>query len=120
MARGPIREALLVGRVRFAILALLFLATALNYFDRAVLGVMQPVLSRTMNWSAQDYADINFWFQLGYAMGFALQGRFIDRVGVKRAFPLAVILWSLASASHGLAASATGLAMKAVSGSHIR
>ena len=33
-----------------------------------------------------DYANINFWFQVGYAIGFILQGRFIDKVGVKRAF----------------------------------
>jgi ACS family hexuronate transporter-like MFS transporter len=94
--------------VRFSILALLFLATALNYIDRASLGVMQPVLAQAMSWTAFDYANINFWFQVGYAIGFAAQGRFIDWVGVKRAFALAVCLWSLAAAAHGLAASALG------------
>ena len=103
-----LREALAVGRVRWGMLALVFLATTLNYIDRAALGVMQPVLARAMAWTAQDYANINFWFQLGYAIGFALQGRFIDLVGVRRAFALAVLLWSLAAAAHGLAASVAG------------
>jgi len=103
-----IREALAAGRVRFSILALLFFATAINYIDRAALGVMQPVLAKAMSWTAQDYADINFWFQLGYALGFAAQGRFIDWIGVKRAFALAVLLWSVAAAAHGLAATAFG------------
>ena len=76
--------------------------------DRAALGVMQPLLAQQMAWTAMDYANINFWFQVGYAIGFILQGRFIDKVGVKRAFFLAVLLWSLATGAHGLATSAAG------------
>ena len=67
-------------------LALVFFATTLNYIDRAALGVMQPILAKEMSWTAMDYANINFWFQVGYAIGFVLQGRLIDRVGVKRVF----------------------------------
>ncbi len=105
---SKIRHALAIGHTRWYMLALVFLATTLNYIDRAALGIMQPVLAEAMDWSAQDYADINFWFQVGYAIGFLLQGRFIDRVGVKRAFFLAVLLWSLATGAHGLATSAVG------------
>lgn len=103
-----IRGALAVGKTRWGMLALVFFATTLNYIDRAALGVMQPVLAKEMGWTAMDYANINFWFQVGYAVGFLLQGRFIDRVGVKRAFFLAVLLWSLATGAHGLATSAAG------------
>ena len=88
--------------------ALLFFATAINYIDRASLGVLEPILARAMGWTALDYANINFWFQVGYAVGFVAQGWFIDWIGVKRAFALAVCLWSLAAAAHGLAASAGG------------
>ena len=103
-----IRGALAVGKTRWGMLALVFFATTLNYIDRAALGVMQPILAKEMSWTAMDYANINFWFQVGYAVGFLLQGRFIDRVGVKRAFFLAVLLWSLATGAHGLATSAAG------------
>jgi ACS family hexuronate transporter-like MFS transporter len=103
-----IRGALAVGKTRWGMLALVFCATALNYIDRAALGVMQPVLAKQMSWTAMDYANINFWFQVGYAIGFVLQGRFIDKVGVKRAFFLAVLLWSFATGAHGLATSAVG------------
>ena len=85
-----------------------FFATTLNYVDRAALGVLQPVLAKAMARTAQDYANINFWFRVGYAIGFALQGRFIDMVGVKRAFALAVLLWSIACGAHAFAASAVG------------
>ncbi len=40
--------------------ALLFFATAINYIDRASLGVLQPVLAKAMGWTALDYANINF------------------------------------------------------------
>lgn len=97
-----------VGKVRWGMLSLVFLATTLNYVDRATLGVMQPLLAKAMNWTTMDYANINFWFQVGYAGGYALQGRFIDRIGVKKGFAIAVLVWSIAVAAHGLVASAVG------------
>ncbi|WP_434519391.1 MFS transporter [Pseudomonas sp. NFX1] len=103
-----VRGAFAVGKTRWGMLALVFFATTLNYIDRAALGIMQPVLAKDMGWTAMDYANINFWFQVGYAIGFLLQGRLIDRVGVKHAFFVAVLLWSLATGAHGLATSAAG------------
>ncbi|XBG32424.1 MFS transporter [Pseudomonas sp. 13.2] len=112
MSQGSIgdklRGAFGVGKTRWGMLALVFFATTLNYIDRAALGIMQPVLAKEMSWTAMDYANINFWFQVGYAIGFLLQGRLIDKVGVKRAFFFAVLLWSLATGAHGLATSAAG------------
>ncbi|MDE1166818.1 MAG: MFS transporter [Pseudomonas sp.] len=103
-----VRGALAIGKTRWGMLALVFFATTLNYIDRAALGVMQPILAKEMSWTAMDYANINFWFQVGYAIGFVLQGRLIDKVGVKRVFFCAVLLWSLATGAHGLATSAVG------------
>ncbi|MEX5587499.1 MFS transporter [Pseudomonas urmiensis] len=103
-----VRDAFAVGKTRWGMLALVFFATTLNYIDRAALGIMQPMLAKDMSWTAMDYANINFWFQVGYAIGFLLQGRLIDKVGVKRAFFAAVLLWSLATGAHGLATSAAG------------
>ncbi len=59
-----IRAAFAFGKVRWGMLALVFFATTLNYVDRAALGVLQPVLAKAMAWTAQDYANINFWFQV--------------------------------------------------------
>lgn len=106
--RGKFRLALETGKVRWAMLAMVFFATTLNYIDRAALGIMQPVLAKAMSWTAQDYANINFWFQAGYAIGYILQGRLIDRIGVKTGFAIAVLIWSLAAAAHGMVASVVG------------
>ncbi len=105
---SKVSSAMAVGHTRWSMLLLIFFATTLNYIDRAALGVMQPLLAKELSWTAMDYANINFWFQVGYAVGFVVQGRFIDRVGVKRAFFLSVLLWSLATGAHGLATSAAG------------
>ncbi|OWW22984.1 hypothetical protein AYR66_21180 [Noviherbaspirillum denitrificans] len=105
---GKIRAAMTIGKVRWGMLALVFFATTLNYIDRAAMGIMQPVLSKAMNWTAQDYANINFWFQVGYAIGYLIQGRLIDQLGVKRGFAIAVFFWSIAAAAHGLAGSVLG------------
>lgn len=106
--RDMVKAGAAVGKTRWGMLALVFFATTLNYIDRAALGVMQPILAKEMSWTAMDYANINFWFQVGYAIGFLLQGRLIDRIGVKRVFFCAVLLWSLATGAHGLATSAVG------------
>ena len=103
-----LQRAFAVGKVRWGMLALVFFATTLNYIDRAAMGIMQPVLAKAMSWTAQDYADINFWFQVGYAVGYVIQGRLIDTIGVRRGFALAVLFWSLAAAAHGLVGSVLG------------
>ncbi|WP_449433341.1 MFS transporter [Pseudomonas putida] len=97
-----------MGNLRWRMLALVFCATALNYIDRAALGLLQPVLSKSLNWTAMDYANINFWFQAGYAIGYFAQGTLIDRFGVRRMFFLGVLLWSTATAMHGFATSIAG------------
>ncbi|OWW19545.1 MFS transporter [Noviherbaspirillum denitrificans] len=103
-----LRNAFAIGKVRWTMLAMVFFATTLNYIDRAALGIMQPVLAKAMSWTAQDYANINFWFQAGYAIGYVLQGRLIDRIGVKTGFAMAVLVWSAAAAAHGMVASVVG------------
>jgi ACS family hexuronate transporter-like MFS transporter len=103
-----IRQTASIGKMRWGMLALVFFATTLNYVDRAALGILQPVLAKAMAWTAQDYANINFWFQVGYAVGYVIQGRLIDQVGVRRAFAGAVLLWSAAAASHGLVGTVLG------------
>jgi ACS family hexuronate transporter-like MFS transporter len=89
--------------VRWVICALLFFATTINYIDRSVLGVLEPELRKTIHWSKTEYGDINSAFTLAYAIGFLVVGRFVDRVGTKMGYAVALVLWSLAAAGHALA-----------------
>ncbi len=91
------------GRYRWLICGLLFVATAINYIDRQMIGVLKPVLQADLGWSESDYADIVFWFQCAYAIGFLAMGRFIDVVGARLGYAVAFTFWTLAHAAHGLA-----------------
>ena len=96
------------GNFRYTILGLLFLATVINYIDRQIIGLLKPTLEKEFNWTEQDYANIVFWFQAMYAVGYMLSGRFVDRVGAKIGYGIAVFLWSIAAMSHALARSTFG------------
>ena len=70
--------ALKVGRVRWIIVALLFAATAINYVDRQMLGLLKPTLEQQFGWSEETYAnDIVFTFQLAYAFGYIFFGNIV-------------------------------------------
>jgi len=90
-------------RYRWTICALLFAVTTINYVDRQVLGILAPTLQRELSWSESQYGDVVSWFSLVYAFGFLLAGRWLDRVGVRRGFGTAVVVWSLAAMAHAFA-----------------
>ena len=96
---------------RWTIVALLFIATTINYIDRQVLGILAPTLQRELNWTETNYGDIVSWFSLMYAFGFLLAGHLIDRFGIKRGLGAAVVGWSLAAMAHALARTATGFSI---------
>ncbi len=93
------------GRYRWTICALLFAATAINYVDRQMIGVLKPVLQRDLGWTEAQYADIVFWFQAAYAIGFLVMGRLVDRLGARLGYALAFSFWTLAHVAHGLVSS---------------
>lgn len=90
-------------KVRWLICALLFFAAAINYIDRQVIGILKPTLQEQFHFNEQDYAAIVFTFQAAYAIGLLLSGRIMDRIGVRRGFALAVVVWSIGAVMHGAA-----------------
>jgi ACS family hexuronate transporter-like MFS transporter len=98
------------GRYRWVICGLLFLATTVNYVDRAVLGILKPLLDADLGWSQQDYGWVVIAFQAAYAVGYLAAGGFVDRVGVRRGFAAAVFAWGLAAMAHALVRTVGGFA----------
>jgi len=92
-----------MGRYRWTICGLLFFATTINYLDRQVLSLLAPVLSAEFNWSNTDYANIAATFQFVYALSMLFAGRVIDRMGTKRAYVLAIVVWSIGAIGHAYA-----------------
>lgn len=93
---------------RWVMCALIFFATTVNYVDRQVIGILGPTLSDLFHWDKVQYSQIVISFQAAYAIGLLLAGRFIDRVGTKVGYSLALIVWSLAAMGHAWAASLRG------------
>src|SRR5215471_15224329 len=96
------------GKYRYTVLGLLFLATTINYIDRQIIGLLKPILEKEFQWTEKDYADIVFWFQVMYAIGYLLAGRFIDKVGSKIGYGVAVLFWSIAEIMHAFVRSTLG------------
>jgi len=93
------------GQFRWVICALLLLGTTKNYMDRQVVGVLKTTLQHEFGWSEIDYGNLVFAFQAAYAVGMLAVGRFIDRVGTRAGYAVAMAFWSLASMAHGLGSS---------------
>lgn len=103
-----------VGRQRWFVCALLFAATTINYVDRNALSVLKtqlqlPLEAGGLALTDADYGWVTFAFTAAYAAFPPLIGAGIDRFGVKRSLAAALVLWSLASAAHGLVATVLGL-----------
>ncbi len=86
--------------MRWIVCGMLFLAATVNYIDRQVIGILKPTLQQQFGWSELDYGDIVFAFQLAYAIGFVIAGRFIDAIGVRVGFAIAIVVWSIAALAH--------------------
>jgi len=94
-----------VGRFRWVICALLFAATALNYVDRQIIGILEPTLAHRFHWSEIDYGNIVFWFEVAYAAGYIVFGKLIDRIGARAGYAVAVGIWTAAHVSQAWASS---------------
>jgi ACS family hexuronate transporter-like MFS transporter len=90
----------ITNNYRWRILAMLFFALTINYFDRSILGVLAPKLMEIFGWSNKDYALVNMSFKTAYAIGLLLMGRVIDRLGTKKGFTLSIIIWSIFGMLH--------------------
>ncbi len=89
-----------IGNFRYRILALVFMATTINYFDRSIIGVMAPTLQKLFYWSNKDYAAIMVSFKIAYGIGLLFMGGIIDRLGTKIGYTLSIVIWSFFGMLH--------------------
>lgn len=89
-----------IGMYRYRILALLFAATTINYFDRSIMSVLAPDLKIWFGWDNQDYSNVLISFQIAYAIGLLTMGGIIDRLGTKKGYVLSIGLWSFFGMMH--------------------
>ena len=97
-----------IRNYRWIVVALLFFATTINYLDRQIIGLLKPILEKEFTWSETDYARIVMAFTAAYAVGLLLFGKFIDRVGTRTGYAIAILFWSIAGMFHAFAKSVSG------------
>ena len=89
--------------LRWYIAIMLMFVTAINYLDRTSLGVVYPALKEQLHIDEQHFSYIILSFQFAYLVMLPLSGRFLDWVGIKLGFSIAVTFWSIAKVLHALA-----------------
>jgi ACS family hexuronate transporter-like MFS transporter len=91
-----------IGKYRYRILALVFMATTINYFDRSIIGVMAPTLQKLFDWTNKDYANIMVSFKIAYGIGLFFMGGIIDKLGTKLGYTLSIAIWSVFGMLHAV------------------
>jgi ACS family hexuronate transporter-like MFS transporter len=92
-----------LGRVRWTVCAMLFVATSINYMDRQVIAILKPTLEHSIGMTEVSYGYIVYAFQIAYAIGLLAAGRLIDRLGTRIGYMLVMAVWSLSAMGHALA-----------------
>lgn len=90
-------------RVRWFMVFLAFLATAINYIDRATMSVSAPEIQKDLGLSPTDMGWIMGAFFWTYALFQLPSGWFVDRVGARVAYAVAMLWWSVFTAVTGVA-----------------
>ncbi len=95
--------------LRWWVIALVALATVINYIDRQTLSVLWPFMGHEIYPDKTDaelkevYGIISIVFLFSYAFGQALFGKIFDWVGTRIGFVLSIGIWSLATILHAFA-----------------
>ncbi|HEY0649634.1 MFS transporter [Phenylobacterium sp.] len=92
-----------VARLRWWIVGLVCAGTIINYIDRNALGVLAPHLTEELDLSTQQYSWVVAAFQVAYTLMQPICGAILDAVGLKSAFALFAVAWSIAGMGHAFA-----------------
>jgi len=91
-------------KARLGVLALISVATLINYMDRAVMGVAAPSLTAELKISPEMMGFIFSAFSWTYAAAQIPGGLALDRLGTRITYAGSLVLWSFFTFLHGFAA----------------
>lgn len=87
-------------KYRWTVCALLFFATTINYMDRQIIALLKTNLAAEFHWTESDYGWITGIFSLVYALSMFFVGGFVDKVGTKKGYAWAIVIWSIGACLH--------------------
>ena len=86
---------------RWWMVVLLFIATTVNYLDRQVLSLTwKDFIAPEFHWTDNDYGTITAAFSLIYAVCMLFAGKFVDWMGTKKGYLIAIGVWSFGACIH--------------------
>jgi MFS transporter, ACS family, hexuronate transporter len=91
--------------LRWRIAILVSAAIAISYLDRQTLPVAVQAISKDIPLTNGQFSALQSAFLFSYALMYAGGGKLVDLLGSHRGFTVIMLFWSLACASHALAAS---------------
>ena len=93
---------------RWWMVALLFIATTVNYMDRQVLSLTwKDFIAPEFHWTDNDYGTITALFSIIYAVCMLFAGKFVDWMGTKKGYLWAIGIWSTGACLHAICGWAT-------------
>ena len=93
---------------RWWLCSLLFVATTVNYLDRQVLSLTyKEFIAPQFHWTDADYGKITSFFSIFYAIACLFAGKFVDWMGTKKGYLIAIGVWSAGACMHALCGTAT-------------
>ena len=87
-------------RLRWVMISLAFLATAVIYLDRQTLSIVAPILIDLYHMSNETYSRIVFAFMVAYTIMNGVSGPLIDRLGTRRGYAWTTAWWSASALLH--------------------
>jgi ACS family glucarate transporter-like MFS transporter len=82
-------------RVRWTILAMLFIITTINYADRATISIAGPEIKKLLGLSAVEMGFVFSAFAWSYVVAQLPGGWLLDRFGSKVTYFFSIFFWSL-------------------------
>ena len=99
-----------MSRVRFMILAMLFIVTTINYADRATISIAGSAMQKELGIDAVSLGYIFSAFGWAYVISQIPGGWLLDRFGSKRVYTFSILLWSVFTLAQGAVGFFTGAA----------
>ena len=98
----------------FPVLALVAVATMINYLDRTVLGIAAPYLTKELGLTAASLGIVFSAFSWSYALLQIPGGVFLDRFGTRLTYTWSLTLWSVFTGLMGVVQGLPGLLLTRV------
>ena len=93
---------------RWWLCSLLFVATTVNYLDRQVLSLTyENFIKPEFHWNDDNYGTITAFFSIFYALACLFAGKFVDWMGTKKGYLIAIGVWSAGACLHAACGWAT-------------